>query len=110
MQPKRIYQINSKAEIKLNNTPAIAFCAIGQPVQFFDFAKKYYDIKECIAFSDHYMYQKKDIYALIKIAEKYGVNTFITTQKDEAKLVELTKMLSKYSFNVLELKVEINPI
>ncbi len=107
MKPSKIYQMNSKAKIKLNNQKAIAFCAIGQPTQFFDFAKKYYDLAETIAFDDHHKYQKGDIDYLIKLAKTHKINTFITTQKDETKLLNLTKNITKYSFNVLELENEL---
>ncbi len=107
MVPSKVYQMNSRAKVKLNNSKAIAFCAIGQPTQFFDFAKKYYDLAETIAFDDHHKYQKSDIDYLIKLAKTHEINTFITTQKDETKLLNLTKDLTKYSFNVLELENEL---
>lgn len=103
MHPKRIYNMHTGANI-VNNKEAIAFCAIGQPVQFYDFAKQFYDIKECVSFCDHHKYQKNDVCELIKIAKKHNIKTFITTQKDETKLLELTKDLNDYSFNVLELE------
>lgn len=109
MIPNRIYNMHSGANIKLNKERAIAFCAIGQPEQFFDFAKRYYDIKT-IAFDDHYKYSKADIVDLIKIAKDNNINTFITTQKDETKLIPLVKDIKDYSFNVLELKIEIEKI
>ena len=45
--------------------------------------------------------------ALIKLAKNHEINTFITTQKDETKLLSLTKNITKYSFNVLELENEL---
>ncbi|MBR5303335.1 MAG: tetraacyldisaccharide 4'-kinase [Candidatus Gastranaerophilales bacterium] len=109
MQPKRIYNLQSGADIKLNNERAIAFCAIGQSEQFFDFARQFYEIIP-VKFDDHYKYSKSDIQDLIKIARENNITTFITTQKDETKLKELIKNISNYSFNVLELKVEIQMI
>lgn len=106
MKPKRIYNLQTKAGV-LNTKDAVAFCAIGQPEQFFNFASKYYNLVETVAYSDHYKYSKKDIKELIKIASNKGVNTFITTQKDEAKLTEVLKGVKGYSFNVLELKTVI---
>ncbi|MBQ4647121.1 MAG: tetraacyldisaccharide 4'-kinase [Candidatus Gastranaerophilales bacterium] len=109
MQPKRIYNSQSGAEVKLNNEKAIAFCAIGQPQQFFDFASKFYEITP-IAFEDHHKYTKKDINDLIKIAKEQDIKTFITTQKDEAKLIDLIKDIKNYSFNVLELENKLKEI
>ncbi|MBQ8635642.1 tetraacyldisaccharide 4'-kinase [bacterium] len=109
MIPSRIYNLDSGANVKLNKEQAVAFCAIGQPEQFFDFAKKYYEI-ETVAFDDHHQYTKTDIEKLIKIAKENNINTFITTQKDETKLYSLVKDIKEYSFNVLELKVEIEKV
>ena len=109
MQPKRIYNLQSGGDIKLNNEKAIAFCAIGQPEQFFDFARQFYDIIP-VKFDDHHKYSKFDIQYLIKIAKENNVATLITTQKDETKLYELVKNITNYSFNVLELQVCIEEI
>ena len=76
MSPKRIYNLQTGANI-LKYNKAIAFCAIGQPLQFFDFAQKYYAIVDKIAFDDHYKYTKKDIENLILLAKKYKINTLI---------------------------------
>ena len=78
MSPSRIYNLQTKANVKLNNEKAIAFCAIGQPQQFFDFAEKYYKLVEKIAFSDHYKYTKTDVNQLIEIAKKNNITTFIS--------------------------------
>ena len=83
---------------------AIAFCAIGQPHQFYSFLKQFYNVVETIDFSDHHKYSKKDIEKMIEIAKKNNTNTFITTQKDETKLYDLIKDIKEYSFNVLELE------
>ncbi len=104
MKPKRIYNIQTHANI-LNPNSAIAFCAIGQSGQFFNFAKQFYNLKETVSFCDHHKYTKKDILNLITLAKKHKINTFITTQKDEAKLTDLIKDIKSYSFNVLELEV-----
>ena len=103
MTPKRIYNLQSGAEV-INKTKAIAFCAIGQPIQFFNFAKEFYELVGMVAFADHHKYDINDIKKLIKIAKDNNINTFITTQKDETKLIELTKAFNNYSFNVLELQ------
>ena len=109
MTPKRIYNLQSGAEV-INKTKAIAFCAIGQPIQFFNFAKEFYELVDTVAFADHHKYDINDIKKLIKIAKDNNINTFITTQKDETKLIELTKAFNNYSFNVLELQNIISEI
>ena len=115
MQPKRIYNIKTKADLVFNKPlnssdqkpKAIAFCAIGQPKQFFDFAKKYYEIVEMIEFDDHHKYNKNDIKKLETLANKNNTNIFITTQKDETKLLPLVSDCLDYCYNILELKEEI---
>lgn len=109
MSPKRIYNMQSGANVKLNKERAIAFCAIGQPEQFFDFAREYYEITP-VVFEDHHKYTKADIKELIKTAKENNAKTFITTQKDETKLLGLIKNISNFSFNVLELKTTIEEI
>lgn len=108
MEVNKIYNLQTKAEVKTNNLkkkePAVAFCAIGQPEQFFDLLAPYYDIKEKVSFDDHYPYKKQDIKALLKLCDKNNAKILITTQKDEAKISELINDVSKYTFNVLELK------
>ena len=106
MRPKKIYNAVTKAKIVFENERknAVAFCAIGQPQQFYSFLKQFYNVVETLDFSDHHKYSKKDIEKLIKIAKENNTNTFITTQKDETKLYDLIKDIKEYSFNVLELE------
>jgi len=106
MRPKIIYNAVTKAKIVFENErkKVVAFCAIGQPQQFYAFLKQYYDVVETVDFSDHHKYTNKDIEKLISIARKNNTNTLITTQKDETKLNELIKNIRDYSFNVLELE------
>lgn len=107
-EPKSIYNLQSKAQVvNPKKQKAVAFCAIGQPSQFFDFAKRYYNLAETVSFDDHHGYTKKDIKELIKVAKMNKTNIFITTQKDEAKLKCLVDDVSGYSFNVMELGVRI---
>ena len=106
MLPKQIYNIQTGANV-IPSGDAVAFCAIGQNRQFFEFAEKFYNIKQAIGFEDHYKYTTYDIYHLVEIAKKYNVYTLLTTQKDEAKIANLIKDIKDFNFNVLELKNEI---
>ena len=103
MVADKIYNIQTGADIKPKGG-AIAFCAIGQPHQFYNYVREFYDLKETISFEDHYKYSKYDILHLIEIAKKYDVRTLITTQKDEAKILNLIKDVKDFNFNVLKLK------
>ncbi len=121
MMSKRIYNIKTKADVIFNkplntNTEenfkpkAIAFCAIGQPRQFFDFANQYYDIVEKVSYNDHHKYDENDIKRLMLLADENNANIFITTQKDETKLSPLVNGITGYNFNVMELMEEISEI
>ena len=103
MVPNRIYNIQTKANI-IPSGDAIAFCAIGQPQQFYNYLNQFYNIKETFSFEDHYKYTKYDINHLVEMAKKYNVTTLLTTQKDESKIINLIQNFKGFNFNVLELK------
>ena len=109
MVPNRIYNIQTQADVKIQGG-AVAFCAIGQPQQFYNYVKQFYDLKETISFEDHYKYTQYDMYHLVEIAKKYKVRTLITTQKDETKIINLVKEIKDFNFNVLELRNEISSL
>ena len=104
MIPKRIYNIQTGASVKQNTKKVVSFCAIGQPTQFFDFVEKYYHQELKLSFDDHHKYSLDDIKYLIKKADEFDINVFITTQKDETKLKSLIQNISNYSFCALELE------
>ena len=110
MTPKRIYNMQTGADIKKNTKNVISFCAIGQPTQFFDFVEKYYHQELKVAFDDHHKYTLDDIKELIKKADEFDINVFVTTQKDETKLKHLIKDVKGYSFCTLELENAIKEI
>ena len=105
MTPKQIYNIQTGASV-IPAGDAVAFSAIGQNEQFFEFAKKFYNIKQTIGFEDHYKYSVYDMYHLVEIAKKYNVYTLLTTQKDASKIVNLINEIKDFNFNVLELQSE----
>lgn len=78
-----------------------AFCAIGQPEQFYNNLKGL-NLKETFTFEDHHGYNKKDIKKLKKSACDY----LITTEKDAVKLKELD--LEGLKICALKLKAEID--
>ncbi len=114
IEPDGIYNISNEQIVDTaQKTDAIAFCAIGQPGQFFDFARNYYNLKDTISFEDHYDYSVSDIKNIITKADEFKINTFITTKKDETKIIPLLKEIENienYSFNTLKLKVDIKDI
>ncbi len=104
MFPKKIYNMQTGALVKKNTDRVISFCAIGQPIQFFDFVEKFYHQELKIAFDDHHQYTFDDIKDLIKKADELNIKVFVTTQKDETKIKNLIKDISNYSFCTLELE------
>ena len=69
-------------------TCAVVFCGIGQSCQFFDAAKDLchktgIDIVMCISFSDHYLYQTKE---LSRLREDHPSAALVTTLKDWQRL------------------------
>ena len=63
---------------------ALAFCAIGQPQQFFALLKV--DLADEYVYEDHHQYCEEDIFNLIKKAKSKGASALITTEKDAVKI------------------------
>ncbi len=106
MTPNKIYNIQTRAEIKPQGG-TIAFCAIGQSEQFYNYVRQFYELKETFTYEDHYKYTPYDISHLAELAKKYNVCNLITTQKDETKILDFVQDFKDVNFNVLELKNEI---
>ena len=71
-------------------TKAIAFCALGNPNNFFEQLKQEnFDLIETHKFPDHYFYKKEDIEKVEQKAWKSGAEILLTTAKDAVKLKDL---------------------
>lgn len=91
MEFEKIYSLMSDSEIK-RPKKVLAFCAIGQPEQFFAQLKENgIDIVTEKSFDDHYSYTLKDFNFLIEEATKTQCEQLITTEKDAVKLKALLK-------------------
>lgn len=88
MVPDTIYNIKTGALIE-ETLPVIAFSAIGQPEQFYNFLSRY-DVIGTKDFSDHHIYTKEDLKELEALKGRYGAKAMITTEKDAVKLLEIT--------------------
>lgn len=75
-EPDYIYNIKTGEKLPMG-AAITAMCAIGQPEQFFAFLKDF-DIKQKIAFDDHYQYSQDDI--------KNISGSIVVTEKDAVKL------------------------
>lgn len=101
-----LYNIKNTLQVIPQKTNAAAFCAIGQPEQFYDYLNKYFDVVYTKSFPDHHMYSKKDIDQLTQKTLELEANTLVTTQKDEVKIKNLIKNSSGPDFLCLKLKAE----
>ena len=92
---KPVYVCNMKLDIpyniltgeKYDYENVLAFCAIGQPTQFFNLLSvNYLDTK---IFEDHHSYTEKDLEQLKSAAKTLGATALITTEKDAVKIKSL---------------------
>ncbi len=70
-----------------NYERVFAFCAIGQPEQFFNLIN--FNCVGYKAFEDHHCYNEKDLETLFSEAQRLGASALITTEKDAVKIKEL---------------------
>ena len=88
IEPDFAYNIFKPEEKLQSGKKIIAFSAIGQPQQFYNFLKDYNVIKT-VDFDDHHNYSQLDVNNLIITCVEFGVRNFITTEKDAGKLLNL---------------------
>jgi len=95
-EPEVIYNIfesdiNLKSRLGLptqqqgTDETIIAFSAIGQPQQFYNFLNGY-DIAKTVDFDDHHKYSQADVDKLVNTCLELGVKNLVTTEKDAVKL------------------------
>ena len=100
MAPDCVYNLKTN-EVCEENMSLVAFSAIAQPEQFYNFLTRY-DVLETKNFPDHHLYVEEDINNLVKIKEKFNAQALITTEKDAVKLKEIAS--SRNDIFVLRLK------
>lgn len=86
-EPDYIYNIFDKSDsvgqaMPDNKEQVLAFSAIGQPQQFYNFLKDF-DVVKTVDFDDHHNYTQADI----EMLKSFGVKKMITTEKDGGKLL-----------------------
>jgi tetraacyldisaccharide 4'-kinase len=96
MLPSQAYNIKNNQSLYMGAS-ALAFCAIGQPNEFFEFVKKDYQMPVALEFPDHHSYDEKDVEMLFQLAEKNGLSFMITTEKDAVKIKDL---IGKFKTNI----------
>ena len=82
MKPEKIYNIQT-GEILSDDEDFFAFCAIGQPEQFYNFLAQNHLLGKK-NFSDHHIYTQDDVNVLIQHSK-----ILVTTEKDAVKLKNL---------------------
>jgi tetraacyldisaccharide 4'-kinase len=85
---------------------AIAFCAIARPQQFFDGVKTLgHEIAGQLAFRDHHCYSQADIDRLLRLRQKTGGDSFVTTEKD---LINLGPLAEQFQpLRTVQLRIEL---
>ena len=83
----QIWKLWRRMEIPTMNGPAIAFCGIARPEQFFaGLEAAGVRLTRKISFPDHHQYTEKDLKRLTEIMRSTGATTLLTTDKDHARL------------------------
>lgn len=89
--------------------PALAFCGIARPEQFFSSLEAAgIRLAARVAFADHHRYTTADVERLLGEAQKSGVTACITTEKDRVRMDALAeKFLLSAPLKTAALRVEI---
>lgn len=103
-EPDYAYNIFSPEEKLEPKETVVAFSAIGQPKQFYNFLSEYYVAKK-IDFDDHHSYSQKDVDKIQHLSTDVNVQKLITTEKDGSKCKNLNFYLKLYA---LKLKTKLN--
>jgi len=98
-EPDYIYNILHPEEHLAKGEKILAFSAIGQPRQFYQFLSDY-NVVKTIDFDDHHNYNKADVEKLQQLCMDSDVKTLVTTEKDAAKLVNLGFFLKVFALKL----------
>jgi tetraacyldisaccharide 4'-kinase len=93
--PAQTQSSTDNRQLTTNN--CLAFCALGNPGNFFEQLKREdFDLVATQKFPDHHFYTQKDIRNLEEKAEQSGAKILLTTAKDAVKLKDLQFNLPCY--------------
>lgn len=80
----------TKNEGRRTKDKALAFCALGNPNNFFEqLRREDFDLVSTETFPDHHFYTLKDIIKIERNAKENGAKVLLTTAKDAVKLKDL---------------------
>jgi tetraacyldisaccharide 4'-kinase len=90
-----IWRIHRRMEIPDVFGPAVAFCGIARPGQFFSGLEQAdLDLAACKPFPDHHTYQPNDLLQLASLAIDSRA-TLLTTEKDATRIGALARLLPR---------------
>lgn len=85
-----LWRLRRRMEIPAVAGPAVAFCGIARPEQFFSgLAATGMRIPRRISFPDHHHYTPRDIRQFDEAAQRVGAVALLTTEKDKVRLRNL---------------------
>ena len=102
MTPERYTNLTTGEPVDPENKRAIAFCAIGQPENFYDFVRGDFLFTGKVSFPDHHEYTEEDVNYLIKAADN-NYACLVTTEKDAVKISRLAKNTGNVEIYVMKL-------
>lgn len=111
MVPDIIYNIKTGEILKHTDEAEkiVAFSAIAQPQQFYNFLREDYEMVEAKDFKDHHQYTMKDIVGILELARSNNIKSIITTEKDAVKVAHLLENIDmNINLFALKLKAEID--
>lgn len=101
----RVWRIRRRMDVPQIEGPAVAFCGIAQPAQFFEGLERTgLRLAARIAFPDHHRYTAGDVERVKNAAQQAGATVLLTTEKDRARL---GAMASSLPIEVVPLRIEI---
>lgn len=88
---KKLDDENARGEIGDRRTKYFAFCALGNPGNFFEqLRRENFNVARVRKFPDHHFYTQKDAENLVAEARRANAEALLTTVKDAVKLKNLT--------------------
>ncbi len=86
----QVWRLHRKMEVPPVDAPALAFCGIARPEQFFaGLRAARADVAATEAFRDHHRYTQNDLDRLAAKAARCGASALLTTEKDAVRLAGL---------------------
>ncbi len=94
----------------LKQTPAVAFCGIGNPEAFWDDLRRAgFNLAGTLAFADHHRYGIEDFRRIIRYADSVKARALLTTEKDIINMTVVPPSLPPTFYCRMELVLEDEP-